>query len=208
MPAAEPPARYESTISPATRPNYGLGGQAAGTLGVRDETGLQNAFIGGVGVTNESQQTALTTARETLDRPEDNGENPMFPQYRRNFVPAGGTLTEEYVEPRVKPIDLSPEEANRLKLGTAYTPTIASPGEGNGIDANALRSVKSEATQVLQTGPINKDNPANAEHQNTADDNSVLNVGAVRRFKLGVGSGASTVASPDGSRGQFPRPPT
>jgi hypothetical protein len=207
MPAAVPPPRYESTVSPETRPGYGTG-TAAGTLGVRNQTGLEEAFVGGVGISNDSQQTALTNARATLDRPEDNGQNPMFPQYRRNFVPAGGSLTEEYVEPRVKPIDLSEEERNRLKLGNAYTPTIDSPGEGNGIDPNALRSVQSQATQVLQAGPVNKDNPANAEHQNTDSTNAVNNVGGVRRFKLGVGSGAATGASPEAARGQFPRPPT
>lgn len=207
MSDAVPPPRYESTVSPALRPGYGTG-TAAGTLGVRNEAGLEAAFVGGVGISGPSQQAALTNARAILDRPEDNEQNPMFKQYRRNFVPAGGSLTEEYVEPRVKPIDLSEEERNRLKLGNAYTPTIDSPGEGNGIDPNALGSVQSKATQVLLAGPVNKDNPANAEHQNTDSTNAVNNVGGVRRFKLGVGSGAATGASPEAARGQFPRPPT
>jgi hypothetical protein len=209
MPDAVPPAKYESTVSPPARPGYGADGQAAGTLGVRDEVGLQAAFIGGVGVTSEAQQTALTTARAVMDSAADfpssgDGANPMFPQYRRNFSPVGGSLTAEYIDPRDK--TLEQPDLDALRLGNAYTPTIASPGVGHGIDATALRSVTSQATQVLRNGPVALDNPTAAAHQNTDSDAQVTNVGTVRRFKLGVGSGAST--APDGGRGQFPRPRT
>lgn len=205
------PPKYESNVSPPSRTGYGTG-PAAGTLGVRNQTSLQAAFIGSP-ITAEQQRVALEEARALMARPEDfatpgaNGQNPDFPQYARNFTPTGPQATSpEYVEPRVKPIDLSEEERNRLKLGNAFTPTIASPGEGNGVDPNALRGILSTSTQVLQAGPVNLDNPANEAHSNTDALTRVTNVGAVRRFKLGVGSGATNGTSPEAARGQFPRP--
>jgi hypothetical protein len=199
---ADPPPRYESTVSPPSR-TYGEGIQASGTLGVRDEVNLRDAFSDGpIAATDDS---ALERARNIMNSP-DVSDNEMFPQYRRNFIPAGGErLTEEYVNVRDKNTVVV---GTGTGLGNAYTPTIASPGEGNGIDATRLRSVTSKATQVLETGPVGKDNPVAAEHQNTDSTNAVTNIGQVRRFKLGVGSGATTAGTPDGSRGQFPRPPT
>jgi len=201
---------YESTISPDAR-SYGTPG-APETLGKRADTGLQTAFIGGFGNgSNPTQQAALENARKVLagEVKEDftgPDKNQMFPQYRRNFQPAADS--PEYENPRNKPIDLSEEERNELKLGNAYTPTIASPGEGNGIDPTKLKSIPSEATLVLRAGPLNKDNPADASHQNTDKEPSISNIGKVRRFTLGVGSGANAGTSPEAARGQFPRPPT
>lgn len=207
------PPKYESNVSPPSRP-FGTG-PAAGTLGIRNQTSLEAAFIGGA-ITAEQQRVALETARAVMIRPEDfatpgaGGQNPDFPQYSRDFIPKGPQATSpEYTDPRVKPIDLSEEERNRLKLGNAFTPTIASPGEGNGVDPNALRGILSTSTRVLQAvqaGPDNLDNPANEAHSNTDALTRVTNVGAVRRFRLGVGSGATTGTSPEGARGQFPRP--
>lgn len=204
------PPKYESNVSPPSRP---LGtGPAAGTLGIRNETSLQAAFIEGA-ITAGRQLAALEAARALMVRPGDfatpgaGGQNPDFPQYSRDFIPKGPQATSpEYTEPRVKDINLSDIERNRLKLGNAFTPTIASPGEGNGVDPNALRGVLSSATQVLQAGPVNLDNPANETHVNTDALARVTNVGAVRRFRIGVGSGATNGTSPEAARGQFPRP--
>lgn len=207
------PPKYESNVSPPSRP-FGTG-PAAGTLGIRNQTSLEAAFIGGA-ITAEQQRVALENARALMARPEDfatpgaSGQNPDFPQYARNFTPTGPQATSpEYTNPRVKPVrpnDLSEEERNRLKLGNAFTPTIASPGEGNGVDPNALRGVLSTSTRVLQAGPTPLDNPANEAHSNTDALTRVTNVGAVRRFRLGVGSGATNGTSPEAARGQFPRP--
>lgn len=214
MPNAVPPPRYESTISPETR-NF-AGPRAPATLGVRDQTGLELAFGGnpsdppdatGAFITNEQQQNALTRARAVMDQTADDGANPMFPQYRRNFQPAGSQATEPlYTNVRDK--NLTADEINAAKLGTPYTPTIASPGDGHGIDPNALRSVAATPTAVLQAGAVPLDNPSNAAHQNTDSTNSVTNIGTVRRFTLGVGSGATNGSSPETARGEFPRPPT
>ena len=140
---------YESTIAPASYETLGTGPNAA-NLGKRNQTTLDNAFgapngAGEVSRTTEgSQLELLRIAREKLS--DYAGENPMFQEYRRDFVPAGGTLTEEYVDPRNK--NLSKEQIQALKLGTAYTPTIASPGAAAGIDPNALTSVSSDINGV------------------------------------------------------------
>lgn len=207
------PPKYESNVSPPSRP-FGTG-PAAGTLGIRNQTSLEAAFIGGA-ITAEQQRVALETARAVMIRPEDfatpgaGGQNPDFPQYSRDFIPKGPQATSpEYTDPRVKPIVLTEEERNTLKLGNAFTPTIASPGEGNGVNPNALRGILSTSTQVLQVleqGAAPLDNPANEAHRNTDALARVTNVGAVRRFRIGVGSGATTGTSPEGARGQFPRP--
>lgn len=204
MPAAVPPPVHESTVSPPTRHFAGPGSSAH--LGVRDDVGLQEAFIDAA-ITNDAQQDALTYARNLMSRPEDDGANPMFPEYRRNFLPAapaGGSLSEEYVDPRNKDsVVVGPGTG----LGNAYTPTIASPGEGHGIDPTALRSVQSKATLVLENGPTPLDNPADKTHMNTDKNNEVLTTGTVRKFRLGVGSGASMGSSMQTARGEFPRPP-
>ncbi len=207
------PPKYESNVSPPSRP-FGTG-PAAGTLGIRNQTSLQAAFIGSA-ITAEQQRVALEDARALMVRPEDfatpgaGGQNPDFPQYSRDFIPKGPQATSpEYTDPRVKPIVLTEEERNTLKLGNAFTPTIASPGEGNGVNPNALRGILSTSTQVLQVleqGAAPLDNPANVAHSNTDALTRVTNVGAVRRFRIGVGSGATTGTSPEGARGQFPRP--
>lgn len=199
---------YESTIAPASYETLGTGPNAA-NLGKRNQTTLDNAFgapngAGEVSRTTEgSQLELLRIAREKLS--DYAGENPMFQEYRRDFVPAGGTLTEEYVDPRNK--NLSKEQIQALKLGTAYTPTIASPGAAAGIDPNALTSVSSDINGV-KADEAGLDNPASSVHQNTDETNEITNIGKVRKFKLGVGSGASNGSSIEAARGQFPRPLT
>lgn len=198
---------YESTTPPDSI-STGTGPNAA-NLGKRNNTTLDAAFgtpngVGEVSRTTEgSQQELLRIAQQSLGNYA--GENPMFPQYRRDFAPAGGALTEEYVDPRNK--NLSEEQVRTLKLGTPYTPTIASPGAAAGIDPSALTSVVSDINGVTPDA-AGLDNPAAPAHQNTDATNEVSNIGRVRRFKLGVGSGASNGASPATARGQFPRPLT
>ena len=201
MPDATPPPRFESTVSPPSRPGYATpGSTAAGTLGVRADLGLQDAFIGGVGTTGEAQQAALTEARAIMDREADFAgpdANPLFPEYRRNFHPA--STAEAYASPRDKS-DVATIDGTGL--GTPYTPTIASPGESEGISPTNLRSVRSKATQVNKLPLNDLDNPANPQHQNNPDQPLV---GTVRRFILGVGSTAGL--EPADARAQFPRPP-
>jgi hypothetical protein len=207
-----PTIKYESTEAPTARTGYGTGAKA-GTLGVRSPDATLDAAYG---QSTDPNSGALTTegkriaveASAVAALADYNGENPMFPQYRRNFVPAGGTLTAEYQNPRNK--DLSAEEIKTLKLGTAYTPTIASPGVENGVDPNGLRSVRSTATNILANEvdndgvvTVKEYNPAAPVHSNTSERGTVDNVGTVRKFKLGIGSGAG--AEP---LSQFPGQPT
>lgn len=199
--------RYESTAAPLPFTAIGTG-TAAGTLGVRSPDGaLDLAYgqttpeeINGALTTSEKRSRLLTLSAERLGN--YNGENPMFPQYRRNFIPAGGSLTEEYVRPRDK---TAVPTGTGTGLGNAYTPTIASPGVENGIDPTNLRSVQSISSQVTKQAPSPLDNPANEAHQNIGELGRTRSapVGSVRRFKLGIGSGINV----DNSRGQFPRPP-
>ena len=197
--------RYESTISPPAR-DFSTPGRSS-TLGQRQEEGLRRAFIGGVGTTDTDQKDALGNARLVMlgqvkldfTGPD---KNPLFPQYRRDFKPAGEGLTDEYKDPRDKN---SVEVRDGTGLGTPYTPTIASPGEENGISPTNLRSVPSQATQILKDGPVDLiDNPANDSHRNRTAD-GVLSAGKVRLFKLGVASSPTTV-EPIPSRGQFRQP--
>ena len=201
-------SNYESTAAPTS---FDLGtGAGAGTLGVRSpDSALDQAFgqstpaeINGALTTEAKRADLLTLSAEKLGS--YNGENPMFPQYRRNFIPAGGTLTEEYVKPRDK---TDVPTGTGTGLGNAYTPTIASPGAENGINPTNLRSVQSISSQVTKGAPSPLDNPSNEAHQNTDQSLTIDNVGKVRKFKLGVGSGAANGESPATARGQFPRPP-
>lgn len=192
-----PRVYYESTVAPTPIDVVESGGNI--NLGKRDTTGLQEAFIGGVGHTNTEQLAAYNQAMANLDGVRDIGQNPAFPQYRKNFLP-DPSFGEEYALPRDKV--MTEEEVAAAKLGTPYTPTVASPGEGNGVNPETLRSVKGAPSQVMVSGPTDLDNPSRAEHMNTDKDGQTANTGTVRRFKLGVGSGGINEA-----RGQFPRPP-
>jgi len=203
---------YESTEAPTARTGYGTGPKA-GTLGVRSsDATLDRAY----GQSEDPNSAPLTTAgkraavlaQAQANLADYNGENLMFPQYRRDFVPAGTGITEEYEDVRNK--NLSSEQIQALKLGTPYTPTISSPGAENGVDPNGLRSVRSTSTNVLSSEvndqgqvTVPQYNPANSSHLNTSEAGDVANVGKVRKFKLGIGSGAG--ADP---RGQFPGQPT
>ena len=198
---------YESTIAPESLQTLGTGPNAA-NLGKRNSTALALAFDtpsappeGDGGAPRSS--ALLELARRKMA--EYTGENPMFPQYRRNFVPAaaaGGTLTEEYVGVRNK--TMSPDEVNNLKLGTPYSPTIASPGVQHNLDPAGLASVASTVNGVVYShegGPLAVAlDPDSASHQNRDTDQDVTNIGSVRRFKLGVGSGGADEVA---ARGQF-----
>jgi hypothetical protein len=205
---------YESTIAPASLQTLGTGPNAA-NLGKRNETGLANAFDEPSALDRGGEAELLRIARQKMA--EYTGENPMFPQYRRDFVPAaaaGGTLTAEYAHVRDKnTVDLGVGTG----LGSAYSPTIASPGAQNGINPTNLASISSSINGAVIA---DFDNPNNAVHQNVGD--AIAGrvappggpppgaTGQVRTFRLAVGSGGAgaTNNSVATSVGQFPRPLT
>lgn len=133
----------------------------------------------------------------------------MFPQYRRNFIPGGESLAEEYVAVRDKN---TVTVGVGTGLGSAYSPTIASPGAQNGFNPDNLASVASSVNGVVTSTPdtLALDNPSGAVHQNVGDaiDGRPGETGQVRRFRLAVGSGGAGAITPAASRGQFPRPLT
>lgn len=214
------PPKYESTYNPTGPRNYaGNEPGAAATLGKRDEAGLQAAFIGGVGTTSTDQENALVNARNIMNRlalqnpseglTADTAEqNEMFPQYRRNFIPVGDSAAE-YTDVRDKN---SVTTGVGTGLGTAYSPTIASPGVGEGVNPTNLRSVPGEATLILKeaasaAGPNPLYNPSNVAHTNRSSEGLVTDVGGVRRFKLGIASSTQTSLEVNSNRGQFPNQP-
>lgn len=203
MPAADPRPKFESTIAPPTR-NLGTG-LRAGTLGVRDEAGLDLAFGGnpggppdsGSGVTTaEKQNTTFTAARQLFGELPPNS-NPDFPQYQRDFMPqapAGGSLTEEYQEPRNKTSINNSADLSRLHIGTPYSPTVASPGTENGVDPTSLRSVAGTSTAALTTqkDAIETDlNPLNPDFATISSPDTP--VGTVRRFRMGEATNSRAV---------------
>ena len=205
-------SNYETTAPPASM-EVGTGPNA--NLGKRNDVGLAAAFdapnpSGASRNTREQWEALLDVAKQKMG--EYNGENDMFPQYRRSFdpqAPAGGSLTAEYVAVRDKS---TVTVGVGTGLGTAYSPTVASPGAAAGINPTNLASVSSNINGA-EINPL--DNPSNEAHQNVdslgridgvAPDEKVT--GKVRRFTLGVGSGGSGTPTEQRARGQFPRPLT
>jgi len=169
-------------------PVFGTRDYAAGYLGKRDHTGLQAAFVDSPILNGEYDFAAAGRAMIAYT-----GQNTDFPYYRRNFIPQDGAAAPSdptYQGVRDK-FSLTPEEITANKLGTRWSPTIASPGVGNGADPNALRSVPGllPAEVVEESSQIAR-NPSNKIYTNTdiilrADRETV---GTLRVFKLGVGS--------------------
>lgn len=205
---------YETTTPPASM-NVGTGLNAT-YLGKRNDAGLIDAFdtpSGAAGAprnTLDGQRELLRVAKEKMEA--YNGENAMFPQYRRSFEPqavAGGSLDPEYVAVRDKS---TVTVGVGTGLGTPYSPTIASPGEAAGINPANLAVVSSSINGAV---PEPFDNPSVEVHQNVDSLGRVDGVapnekvtGKVRRFTLGVGSGGSGTPTEQRARGQFPRPLT
>lgn len=171
-----------------SNPQFGFRDYADGYLGKRDQPGLQLAFIDSEILNGRYDFAAAGRAMVAYA-----GENTDFPYYRRNFIPQDGAAAPSdptYQGVRDK-FSLTPEEITANKLGTRWSPTIASPGVGNGADPNALRSVPGllPAEVVEESSQIAR-NPSNKIYTNTdivlrADRETV---GTLRVFKLGVGS--------------------
>jgi len=148
-------------------------------LGKRDQTGLQAAFA--TSPVLQSQYTA-DTAREVFQ--EYSGENTEFAMYRRDFMPQGDSR-EEYQSPRDK--TLTDEQIQAAKIGTAFSPTTASPGAGNGFNYTALRAGEAVRGLIPAAAGDTAVNPANEVYKNRGADPATT-TGTVRTFKLGVGS--------------------
>lgn len=183
--------QLENSIT--ANPQFGVRTYAEGFKGNRDQTGLQEAFATSPilnGDYNEEKAAAafeghgVTLGGAPLD---DNGANPDFKYYRRNFIPQDGSS-----EPS-DPAYQSPRDKNHVdvegnKLGTAYSPTIASPGEGQGANPYVLRSVSGRLPLAVDTqaerDALNPPNLINIGSDTVGSEN----VGKVRKFRLGVGS--------------------
>lgn len=202
MPPNPPPRLiYESAIPPESI------GVADSRLGKRSaDDVLRNAF-------NRPSEAAVAEELLTISITalnEYSGENPMFQEYRRNFIPESATtLPEAYRDVRNKN---SVQTGLGTGLGTAYSPTIASPGVAEGVSPTNLRSVSGNSSAVLveatgATGPNPLYNPSNEAHTNRSSEGEIINVGKVRRFKLGIVSSTTTTLDENSNRGQFPLQP-
>ena len=166
--------------------DYGRGGNPS--LGRRDHAGLQAAFIDSEILNGRYDFAAAGAAMVAYA-----GENTDFPYYRRDFIPQDGASDPSdplYQDVRNK-YSLTPVEIAENKLGTRWSPTIASPGVGNGADPNALRSVPGLLpAEVLEESSQIARNPSNTIYTNLDDTGAPdpRRVGTLRVFKLGVGS--------------------
>lgn len=171
-----------------SNPQFGTRDYAAGNLGKRDHTGLQAAFVDSPILNGEYDFAAAGRAMVAYT-----GQNNDFPYYRRDFIPQdgdGAPSDPTYQGVRDK-FSLTPEEIAANKLGSRWSPTIASPGVGHGADPNALRSVPGLLpAEVIEESSQIARNPSNTVYTNT--DNTLAaeprRVGTLRVFKLGVGS--------------------
>jgi hypothetical protein len=73
------------------------------------------------------------------------------------------------------------------KLGTAFSPTTASPGAGNGFNYTTLAAGDSVRGLVPAAAGDTAVNPADPIYRNLGADPATT-TGTVRTFKLGVGS--------------------
>jgi len=186
----------------AINPQFGVRTYAEGFKGNRDQTGLQQAFATSPILSGDYNADKAAAAFEghgtTLGGAplEDNGANPDFKYYRRNFIPQDGAS-----EPS-DPAYQSPRDKNAVPvgtgtgLGTGYSPTIASPGEGEGTNYAGVRSVSGRLPLAVDTDAerqaLNPPRYINVASDGTPDVRTVGTVtdgrGNLRRFRLGVGS--------------------
>ena len=179
-----------------SNPVFGDRDYAAGYLGKRDHAGLQAAFVDSEILNGKYDFAAAGAAMVAYA-----GENTDFPYYRRNFIPqdSGAEPSDvTYMGVRDKST-LTKEDIEANHLGSAWSPTIASPGVNNGLDAKALRSVPGLLpAEVVTPESQALRNPANAIYTNMDDTgaNERRNVGTLRVFRLGVGSAAGNERLP------------
>jgi hypothetical protein len=174
--------------------DYGRGGNPS--LGRRDHDGLQAAFVDSEILNGKYDFAAAGRAMVAYA-----GENTDFPYYRRNFIPQSGDGEPSdvtYMGVRDKST-LTKEDIIANHLGSAWSPTIASPGVNNGLDANALRSVPGLLpAEVVTPESQALRNPSNTRYTNMDNTgaNERKNVGTLRVFRLGVGSAAGNERLP------------
>lgn len=117
----------------------------------------------------------LSDAADLLaEIPTGDAGNGDFPKYSRNFTPVAPADDELYGKVRSKAF--TPLEGSGL--GSAYSPTVVSPGASEGFSPLNLAVVRGVVPIKAEV-----ENPANI-HNNANTDL----VGTVRRFTLGQGS--------------------
>jgi hypothetical protein len=152
---------------------------ATGNLGKSDnKDNLSRAFAGSP--IYAPPGTAMENAKAIYGA--YNGENTSYGlgMYSSNFHP-DKTAGEIYDDPRNK---LTTPVGPEGLPATPFSPNVASPGEGNGNNAKAISQTVEGLIPVSARPPVAL-NPTNLVNEGT---NSTSPVGAVRTFKLGIGS--------------------
>ena len=162
----------------------GSAGPANDNLGKRDSS-IATAYP--TSQILQGRYTMTTAAGLLAEIPTGDAGNPDFPKYSRNFTPVAPADDELYGNVRSK--DFTPVVGQGL--GTAYSPTVVSPGASEGFSPLNLAVVPGVVPiKAPQTPPaLAATNPANLHN-----DADTAVVGTVRRFTLGQGS--NTVRRP------------
>lgn len=182
---------HDPSNTKLSKPDYGTRDYAgAGLLGAANPSlGLRDQRIGAAYPTSPILKNTytLSDAADLLAAiPTGDAGNADFPKYSRNFTPVAPPADELYGNVRSK--NFTPVAGSGL--GTAYSPTVASPGASQGFDPRQLAVVpgvvpikapQDAAARTALSPPAT--NPAG--FHNDAD---TAVVGTVRRFTLGQGS--------------------
>jgi len=196
---------HDPSNTKLSKPDYGdRNYAAAGVINAdgsdgpaNDKLGIRDTHLAAAYPTSQilHGRYTMTDAADLLaEIPTGREGNSDFPKYRRNFTPLAPATDELYGNVRSK--DFTPEvgAGPHGGLGTAYSPTVVSPGASAGFSPNTLAVVpgvipskapQDAAARASTTQPTI--NPAG--FHNDAD---TAVVGTVRRFTLGEGSNSNT----------------
>jgi len=185
-----------------SQPDYGLRDYAAaGVINANGSDGPANDKLGrrdtNLAAAYPTSQIlhgryTMTIAADLLAAiPTGDEGNSDFPKYRRNFTPLAPATDELYGNVRSK--DFTPEvgAGPHGGLGTAYSPTVVSPGASEGFSPLNLAVVPGVIPSKAPTSAVALIATNPAGFHNDAD---TAVVGTVRRFTLGQGS--NTVRRP------------
>jgi len=192
---------HDPSNTKLSKPDYGdRNYAAAGVINAdgsdgpaNDKLGIRDTHLAAAYPTSQilHGRYTMTDAADLLaEIPTGREGNSDFPKYRRNFTPLAPATDELYGNVRSK--NFTPEVGSGL--GTAYSPTVVSPGASAGFSPNTLAVVpgvipskapQDAAARASTTQPTI--NPAG--FHNDAD---TAVVGTVRRFTLGEGSNSNT----------------
>ena len=188
---------HDPTKTKLSKPDYGKRNYAvAGLLGgANPKLGARDEFIGAAYPTSPilNNTYTLSDAADLLaEIPTGVDGNDDFPKYSRNFTPVAPADDELYGDVRSK--KFTPVAGSGL--GTAYSPTVVSPGASEGFSPLNLAVVPGVIPSKAPQSKEARDqaSPPATNPAGFHNDANTAVVGTVRRFTLGQGS--NTVRQP------------